>query len=78
MKEVFPSSSGDAGAGHDPCRGPACPRCNGTAYRVPRRFMDVLMSLFIQVRRYRCDSPDCGWEGNRRVKRRPLAIRGPW
>jgi hypothetical protein len=58
--------------------GSTCPRCNGSAYRVPRRLADLLMSMFIKVRRYRCHSMDCGWEGNLRVKRNSLLMRGPW
>lgn len=57
--------------------GCACPRCNGMATRVPRRFADLLASMFISVSRYRCRSKDCGWEGNLRVKRRALLIQGP-
>lgn len=55
-----------------------CPRCNGSAYRVHRRFVDLLISMFITVSRYRCRSSDCGWEGNLRVKQHPLLVRGPW
>jgi hypothetical protein len=42
--------------------------------RVPRRFVDVLLSAFVPLRRYRCRSLDCGWEGNLRVKRHPLLM----
>jgi hypothetical protein len=65
----------DAGYSSGGC---ACPRCNGPASRVPRRFIDLLMSMFISVSRYRCRSIYCGWEGNLRVKRHPLLVRGPW
>lgn len=58
--------------------GSACPRCNGAAYRIPRRLVDWLMSRFVWVSRYRCRSTGCGWEGNLRVSRRPLLIQGPW
>jgi hypothetical protein len=58
--------------------GCACPRCNGPAIRVPRRFVDLLVSMFMTVSRYRCRSADCGWEGNLRVKRHPPLIQGPW
>lgn len=58
--------------------GCACPRCKGHTIRVPRRFVDLLMSMFISVSRYRCHSMDCGWEGNLRVKRHPLLVQGPW
>jgi len=56
----------------------ACPRCKGSAYRVPRRLVDRVMSRFVWVIRYRCRSMVCGWEGNLRVSRRPLLIQGPW
>lgn len=56
----------------------ACPRCNGHAIRIPRRLVDLLLSMFITVSRYRCHSTDCGWEGNLRVKRLPLLMQGPW
>jgi len=48
--------------------GRRCPRCGDDAVRVPRRFVDRVISLFGQVHRYRCDNPACGWEGNVRVK----------
>jgi len=40
-----------------------CPVCNGPVYRVRRRFIDKLLCLFIHVRRYKCFSPFCAWEG---------------
>ena len=58
--------------------GCACPRCNGAATRVARRFVDLLVSMAITVSRYRCRSMDCSWEGNLRVKRHALLVRGPW
>jgi hypothetical protein len=72
---TFPAAGGDRPdeAGYPP---PACtcPHCNGAVTRVPRRFVDVLLSAFVPVRRYRCRSLDCGWEGNLRVKRHPLLM----
>jgi hypothetical protein len=47
----------------------ACPRCNGSVYRIHRRVIDKLVCIFIPIRRYRCHSDDCRWEGNLRVKR---------
>lgn len=41
-----------------------CPKCSGLVYRIPRRFIDRCLSLFVHVYRYRCLSADCGWEGN--------------
>ena len=67
----------DAAGGYS-SPGCACPRCRGPAIRVPRRLVDLLMSMFITVSRFRCSSADCGWEGNVRVKRHPLLVRGPW
>jgi hypothetical protein len=58
--------------------GCTCPRCNGAAARVPRRLVDLLLSMVMTVNRYRCCSKDCGWEGNLRVKRHALLIQGPW
>lgn len=48
-----------------------CPKC-GSNYltRIHRRFRDRLLSIFVPVYRYRCDSLACEWEGNLRVKRR--------
>ncbi|MBK8317333.1 MAG: hypothetical protein IPP59_12995 [Betaproteobacteria bacterium] len=46
-----------------------CPVCNGTTYRVSRRFIDLVFSLFILVHRYRCRSMRCDWEGNFREAR---------
>ncbi len=43
---------------------PACPECQGATYRVHRRYIDLLGSLFNPVRRYRCISLACSWEGN--------------
>lgn len=48
----------------------ACPRCKGSVYRVPRRFVDLLLSVFVPVRRYRCDELGCSWEGNLRTTQR--------
>jgi hypothetical protein len=45
---------------------PVCPRCGDGLNRVRRRYIDVLISRFIAVRRYRCSSMLCMWEGNLR------------
>lgn len=45
---------------------PVCPDCHSTLNRVPRRFIDRLLSLVYPVHRYRCRSFDCNWEGNLR------------
>jgi len=57
--------------------GCACPRCNGPAYRVRRRLVDLLQSMFMTVNRYHCLAMACGWEGNLRVKRHSLLFQGP-
>lgn len=46
---------------------PECPVCKGSLYRVPRRFLDRVLSVFVPVCRYRCHSWACGWEGNLRA-----------
>ena len=46
-----------------------CPRCQASVFRVSRRVTDLLVSLFMPVRRYRCISMACNWEGNLREKR---------
>jgi hypothetical protein len=45
-----------------------CPRCNSPVFRISRRFVDLLISTFVPVRRYRCNSMTCNWEGNLRNK----------
>lgn len=57
--------------------GRACPRCNGAIQRVPRRFADYLVSVFMTVHRYRCNTMNCGWEGCLRAKRHPLSGEKP-
>jgi hypothetical protein len=48
--------------------GQPCPVCNASTNRIPRRFVDLLLSVISPVRRYRCRSLKCTWEGNLRVK----------
>lgn len=50
-------------------RQPPCPRCNGSLMRVRRHFADRMVSLFSPVRRYRCDSFACRWEGTLPARR---------
>jgi len=40
-----------------------CPHCNGPVRRIHRRLPERLLSLFHDVRRYRCPSESCGWRG---------------
>ena len=49
-----------------------CPRCSSALFRVARRLPDLLLGLFIPLRRYRCISLQCSWEGNFRQRRAPL------
>ena len=42
-----------------------CPLCAGALHRVPRRWVDHLLSLVRPVRRYRCRDIRCGWTGNK-------------
>jgi hypothetical protein len=44
----------------------ACPRCNSAVFSVSRRLIDLLISIIVPVRRYRCISMKCSWEGNLR------------
>jgi len=64
-----PAMSGTSGFGHSVASyGQPCPVCNASTHRIPRRFIDWLLSIFTPVRRYRCQSMKCTWEGNLRVK----------
>ncbi len=69
----FPHSSStyptpDARAGSGASRH-LCPSCQGGLKRVPRRFIDLLISKFVPVHRYRCVAVMCHWEGNLRSHR---------
>src|SRR5450631_1792585 len=48
---------------------PACPRCNGKVKKIHRRWPDRLLSVVHSVRRYRCRSEACGWQGLRATPR---------
>ena len=48
--------------------GATCPRCSSPVFRVSRRLPDLFISFFVAIRRYRCISMECSWEGNVRVK----------
>lgn len=45
-----------------------CPLCHSSTNRIPRRFVDLVLSLYTPVQRYRCRSMRCDWEGNLPVK----------
>jgi hypothetical protein len=42
----------------------ACPRCGGPISRIPRRFVDRIISMVRPVQRFRCRSFTCQWIGN--------------
>jgi hypothetical protein len=44
--------------------GRVCPQCGSSVNRVPRRFIDRLLSLLYPVHRYHCRGFPCNWEGN--------------
>lgn len=48
-----------------------CPECGRKVSRVHRHLRDRLMSLVLRVHRYRCTSPECGWEGVVSIPRPP-------
>jgi hypothetical protein len=48
--------------------------CNSGVVRIPRRFVDRLVSAIYPGRRYRCHSFLCAWEGNIRYLGQPSAI----
>lgn len=56
-------------AGTADADGPPCPVCQAPLRRVPRRMIDRVAGLFTSVRRYRCRSFGCQWEGNLPVDR---------
>jgi hypothetical protein len=72
-----PPTTGTSRAGADGAAPPTrtCPRCNGSVYRVPRRVVDRLLSVFVAVRRHRCDEIGCHWEGN--LRNRPATQPAP-
>jgi hypothetical protein len=49
--------------------GIACPRCGGRVERIRRVWSDRLISLVLPVRRYRCCTLMCGWQGRLRTRR---------
>ena len=42
-----------------------CPQCGSELQRVHRRSSDRIISIFVPVRRYRCNNRECGWSGTR-------------
>jgi hypothetical protein len=55
----------------------SCPLCAGDVLRTPHDVLDRLLRLFMPVRRYRCASAACRWEGallcTQRVRQRDPA-----
>lgn len=42
-----------------------CPHCGQhTLVQTTRRSVDRFIGLFVNLRRYRCNNVECGWEGN--------------
>jgi len=64
----LPLRSESAAAAH----GLACPTCGSAVFRVSRRAVDLLASIFVPLRRYRCIAMKCAWEGNLREK--PISL----
>ena len=57
--------------------GARCPQCDGEIHRVHRRFRDLIIGLFVPVRRYRCSNRECRWQGLRVTgSTRPVRSRG--
>jgi len=55
--------------------GHPCPVCNCSTNRVPRRWVDLFVSLFTPLHRYRCRSMSCDWEGNLREGSSPQHLK---
>jgi hypothetical protein len=59
-----PSPTGPAVTTNSGAPAPVCPECRSSLNRVPRRFIDRVLSLIYPVHRYHCRSFVCNWEGN--------------
>ena len=52
-------------------RGENCPQCHGVKFvRIHRRWYERILGYGLKARRYRCENPDCEWEGMRRHLKR--------
>ena len=52
-------------------KGENCPHCHGVKFmRIHRRWYERILGYRLKARRYRCENPDCEWEGLRRHARR--------
>ena len=47
----------------------SCPQCKSSVFHISRRILDRLISFVTPLRRYRCISMKCNWEGTLRDKR---------
>ena len=56
---------------------PACPCCAGRVRLTWYRAIDRLTSRLAPIRRYRCQSRSCQWEGNVRFNLHTAALRQP-
>jgi hypothetical protein len=45
---------------------PYCPECGGKLKHIHRRGIDRFYNALIPIKRYRCRSVQCDWEGNLR------------
>jgi hypothetical protein len=52
-------------------KGENCPQCHGVKFmRIHRRWYERILGYGMKARRYRCENPDCEWEGLRRHTKR--------
>ncbi len=54
-----------------------CPKCSGDLFRIRRRLIDRVKSLFVPVQRYSCQRFSCKWEGNLPATRSDSPSSGP-
>lgn len=68
VRPVVSMHGGPGAGGSLASYGRPCPVCNSSTNRIPRRLIDLILSIFTPVRRYRCRAMSCTWEGNLREK----------
>jgi hypothetical protein len=66
IRPAYPAQDAAAKSAAGGGRSTPCPSCRGELYRVPRRLMDRIQSVFVPVHRYRCMEMGCAWEGKLR------------
>lgn len=55
------------------CSSVSCPICGEhELHRIPRRAVDRLLSMLVEIRRFRCANAQCNWTGNLRRPGRAL------